>query len=409
MNYMKAATLILFCALVGACSSGEEAEASSAKKGGGFKVNSAVLVETATAQKGPFAVQGDYAGEFVADRSAEVAFEVSGRIVELDYDIGDRVEKGDVLAKLDRTTYLQRVREARAAVEMAEASVGEAEVAAENLEKDLKRKRPLLDKQLIAEREVENLEAQLRGATQKIAVAKATLDQNKARLQTARENLRNTEVRAPFDAKIAARHVDLGTYVSPSQPVFRLVSDDAIYLRVNVPEQDSGNVVLGKPVGVRIGALGGEAIDGKVARIAPAIDPKTRMLRVDVELVPTDQPSDKSQQAEATERVRPGMYAQVQIELGSRDEAVTVPKQALLEERGGAPYVWTAEGGEAQKKELLIGLRGREQVEVVEGLEGGEAIVLRGFEKLQPGTKVQSLADQNAEKTQKADNTGSEQ
>ncbi|WP_168210637.1 efflux RND transporter periplasmic adaptor subunit [Persicimonas caeni] len=394
-KYTSTFALILICGLLGACDAGEEAKASSAGKKGGFKVNSAVLVETTTAQKGPFAVQGDYAGEFAAERSAEVAFEVSGRIVELDYDIGDKLEKGDVLAKVDRTAYLQKVREARAAVEMARASVGEAEVAAENLEKDLERKRPLLDKQLIAEREIENLEAQLRGAKQKIAVAKATLDQNNARLQTARENLRNTEVRAPFDAKVAARHVDLGTYVGPSQPVFRLVSDDAIYLRVNVPEQDSGNIALGKPVTLRISALGGEAIAGKVARIAPAIDPKTRMLRVDVELAPASG-EDQQEQAKAAERVRPGMYAQVQLELGSRDEAVTVPKQALLEERGGKPYVWTADGGEAQKKTLLIGLRGREQVEVVEGLEGGEAIVLRGFEKLQPGTEVQSLKDQKA-------------
>ncbi len=392
--YTKSILLLLLFTVVGAflgaCDAGEDAKASSGKKGN-FKVNSAVLVETATADKGPFAVRGDYAGEFVAQRSAEVAFEVSGRIIGLDYDIGDRLDKGEVLAKIDQTNYLQKVREARAAVEMASASVGEAEVAAENLEADLKRKRPLLDKQLIAEREIENLEAQLRQAKQKVSVAKATYDQNNARLQTARENLRNTEIRAPFDAKIAARHVDLGTYVGPSQPVFRLVSDEQIYLKVNVPEQDSGHVALGKPVTVRIGALGGDAIAGKVVRIAPAIDPKTRMLRVDVELAPTDK------QAEAAKRVRPGMYAQVQLELGSRDEAVTVAKQALLEERGGTPFVWVTDGGEAQKKQLLVGLRGRARVEVVEGLEGGEEVVMRGFEKLEPGIEVQSLNEKKAE------------
>jgi membrane fusion protein (multidrug efflux system) len=391
--YQKSTLLLALLALpiaLGACDAGDNADASSSKKK--FSVNSAVLIETAEAESGPFAVRGDYAGEFAAERTAEVAFEASGRIVELDYDIGDRIAKGDVLAKIAQTSYQQGVREARASLEMAEASLGEAEVAVENLESDLKRKRPLLEKQLISAREVENLEAQLRQAQQKVMVARATIDQSNARLQTARENLRNTQIRAPFDAKVAVRHVDLGTHVGPSQPVFRLVSDTNTYLKANVPEQDIGNVSVGKPVTVRIGALGGSSLAGRVVRLAPMIDPATRMLRVDVELVPAAD-SNSGEQAELVQRVRPGMYAQVQIELGQRDQAVTIPKQALLEERGGAPYVWVAEGGEAHKKNLLIGLRSRERVEVLEGLDGDEKIVLRGFEKLEPGSKVQSLSE----------------
>ncbi len=393
---------LLVAGVAAGCDGDEDAEASSGKPGGGFQVNSAVLVETAEAESGPFSVRGDYAGEVVAQRTAEVAFEVQGRIVMLDYDIGERVEEGQTLARIEQTTYRQRVREARAAVEMGQASLGETEVAVENLEADLRRKRPLLDKQLIAEREFEDLEAQLRQARQKVAVAKATLDQNRARLQTARENLRNTEIRAPFDARIAARHVDLGTHVGPSQPVFRLVSDANVYLRINVPEQDSPNVAVDEKVRVRMGSLGGAELTGRVARVAPSIDPKTRMLRVDVildaeEAEADDEVDDETDEVaapdELSRRIRPGMYAQVQIDLGHRDQAVTVPKQALLEERGGAPFVWVADDGEARKQTLLVGLRGRDRVEVVEGLEGGEDIVLRGFEKLEPGKEVQSLSE----------------
>jgi membrane fusion protein, multidrug efflux system len=385
MNQRQLIPILLALLLaLSACGNGEGAQASS-KGGGDFEVNSAVLVETIGVERGALAVQGDYAGEFAADRSAEVAFEVTGRITRLDYDIGDRLEDGETLAHIDQMSYRQSVREAQAAVEMAQASVGEAEVAVENLEDDARRKRPLLEKQLISEREIQDLEARLRQARQKVAVAKATLDQNKARLQTARENLKNTEIRAPFDAKIAARHVDLGTHVGPSQPVFRLVSDTGTYLRVNVPERDAGNVAVGKTVGVRVGALGGASIDGKVLRVAPALDPQTRMLRVDVAL---DADSD---QDELISRIRPGMYAQAQIELGDRQGAVIVPRQALLEERGGAPYVWVVEDGEARKQTLLVGLQGRNRVEVLEGLDGGEEIVFRGFDKLREGIEVQSV------------------
>ena len=389
--------LVLAASICGGCTSEDDAQASSTKKKD-FSVSSAVLVETAPARSGAFSVQGDYAGEFVAQRTAEVAFEVSGRIIELGYDLGDRVDKGEGLAAVDQTSYAQKVREAGAAVAMAEASLGEATVAVENLEADLKRKRPLLDKQLISEREVEDLESQLLQARQKIQVAEATLAQHRARLQTARENLRHTKIRAPFAARIARRHIDLGSFVGPNQPVFRLVSDSAPYLRVKVPERDAGNIELGKPVEVRVGAIGGARLDGEVARVAPAVDPQTRMLQVDVTLeAPADkEASDDADRARVAQRIRPGMYAQARVQLGSRDEAVTVPKQALLEERGGAPFVWVVDGGKARKQNLLVGLRGRDRVEVVEGLSGGETIVLRGFEKLEPGATVESLSQQSA-------------
>ncbi|MFW6057636.1 MAG: hypothetical protein ACOC9W_02160, partial [Persicimonas sp.] len=101
------------------CDGDEDAEASSGKRGGGFEVNAAVLVETTEAERGPFSVRGDYAGEVVAQRTAEVAFELQGRIMMLDYDIGERVEEGQTLARIEQTTYRQRLREAGAAVEMA--------------------------------------------------------------------------------------------------------------------------------------------------------------------------------------------------------------------------------------------------------------------------------------------------
>lgn len=397
--------LLILCAIP-ACKGDDDAKAP-AGRGGGFNVNSATLVQTVDAAKDePFVLKGDYAGEFVADSSADVAFEVSGRVVTLNYDIGDRVKKGDVLAKINDTVHRQKVREASAAAKMAKASIGEAEISVKDLESNLKRKRPLLERQLISEREIEDLDAQLSGARQKILVGQASLEQSNARLQSARENLRNTEIRAPFDAKIAARMVDLGSFVGPSNPAFRLISEDGIYLRINIPEQDAGYIAVDKDVSVRIGALGGSQFDAKVSRVAPAIDPSTRMLRADIRLVPTD-----DQQA-MLERIRPGMYAQVQVDLGRRDDAVTIPRQALAEERGGAQYVWVVKGDAAHKQNLTLGLQGRQRVEVLSGLNGGEDIVLRGGEKLKEGDKVNvqnfdstAPAEADAEGTSKTEGT----
>lgn len=373
--------------LLAGCEAGEAANAAAGNGGAArMKIDPAVLVEVVQAQKGEsFEVQGDYAGEFVAERMAEVAFEVSGRVVSLNFEIGDTVKKDQVLARIDATIYNQKAREAAAAVKMAEAGIGEAEVALENLESNLRRKRPLLDQQLISEREIEDLDAQLRQASQKVLVAQATLEQSRARLQSAREDVRNTEVRAPFDARVAERRVELGSYVGPNQPAFSLVSAEGLYLRINVPEQDAGHVAPGTPVTVRVGALGGEAFDGKVVRVAPALDRATRMLRADIVLDASDaRPPELA-------RLRPGMYAQVQVELGRREDAVTIPRQTLLEARSRAPYVWVVKGDQAHKQELVLGLQGRDRVEVVSGLNGGEQVVLRGGETLTEGAKTRLL------------------
>jgi RND family efflux transporter MFP subunit len=381
----RVAIAVLFALALSACDNGD-GESEKASSRGPMNVNRAVVVETVTAEKGPFAVRGDYAGEFVAERQADVAFEVQGRITDLDLDIGDPVEKGQVLAEIDATKYRQSARELSAALNMATASVGEAEVAIENLEKELDRKKPLLEKQVISEREIEDLEARIRQARQKLTVAKAQRDQASARLQNARENVRNSKIRAPFDGKIATRYVDLGTFVSPSQPVFRVVSGD-VYLKIDVPEGDASAVAPGEKVSIRLASFGGRDVPGEVLRVAPAFDPQTRTLRVDVAVDRDVLAEDES----TTPTIRPGMYAQAQIELGDRDSTLTVPKQAVLEARDGAPYVWAVVDGKAQKRELLLGLSSRQRTEVIEGLEPGTEVVLRGFDKLEPGTEVQPL------------------
>lgn len=380
LTHLALLTLLSLAALP-ACQASDDAKASPGASS--FNINSATLVQTVEATRGqPFVVKGDYAGEFVAERTADVAFEVSGRVLTLNYDIGDHVEKDAVLAKINDTAHRQKVREASAAVTMAQASIGEAEISVQDLESNLKRKRPLLDRQLISEREIEDLEAQLSLARQKLLVATASLEQSKARLQSAREDLRNTEIRAPFDAQVAARLVDLGSYVGPTQPAFRLISEDGLYLRINIPEQDAGHIAIDKHVTVRIAALGGVEFAATVTRIAPMIDPTTRMLRADITL----KPSEAQQQLVA--RIRPGMYAQVQVDLGRRDDAVTIPRQSLVQQRGGANFVWVIKDSTAHQQNLTLGLRGRDRVEVLSGLDGGEAVVLRGGEKLKQGEKV---------------------
>ncbi len=383
---LRIAILLASLMLAFAC---EGDEKSAKPKGpGGVKVAPAATVQPYAVERGELKVRRDYGGEFVSDAMADLSAEVSGTVKDVKFRLGDTVEKGVVLAVIDPVSYQQRVRELQASVALAQASVEEARALKANLENELRRKKPLLDRKLVTEREIEDLESQISVAQQRLDVAQATVQQNQARLDAGRDNLQDTRVRAPFAGIVAERFVDLGNHINPGQALFRVVDNTTIYLRLRIAEHDSGMVSVGMPVTMRVDALGGRLMTGAIGRIAPAVDPQTRTLRVDVikpdELKPRDE--------EFWSRVKPGMYARAQIIIADRKDAVSVPSQAIHKERDGSFYVWTVVDGKAEKNPVIGGLRDREITEIVEGLEGGETVVLRGHEKVVEGGEVQMVS-----------------
>lgn len=365
--------------LVTGCSSEEAGAAGVAAWGGRQEVTA--TVETVEVVEEEFRVFGEYAGEFQSDGLAQLSAEVAGRVISTEVNIGDTVTKGQVLAVIDDTNLRQSVRELQASVAVAQATLLEAQVNVENLENDLRRRRPLLERQMVTEREIEELESGLRRAEQQVAVAQAMIEQNQARLATAQENLRNTQIRAPFDGTISERYVDRGTYISPGQPVFNVLDEGELYVTVRVPERDAPRVHRETPVEVRIGAMGSAPLKGRIHRVAPALDPMTRSLRVDVIL-----------EEEEDLYIRPGMYARLRLQLGHEEEAHIVASQAILRRSDGTPYVWAVRpDATVERRELVLGLVGSDRTQITQGLKAGEIVVSRGHEKLEEGMKIRDV------------------
>ena len=373
---MKTLVFILGLSLA-ACSS-EEAKPTAAGPGK-MRIAPAATVMPHTIKSQAFEVRRDYGGEFVSDAQADLSAEVSGVVREVNVRLGDRVEKDQVLAIVDPVVYQQRVKELQASVSLSQASVEEARAQLQNLQSELNRKKPLLARQLVTAREIEDLEAQIAVASQRISVAQATVDQNQARLATGRDNLQDTRVRAPFAGVVAERFVDMGNHVNAGQALFRVVDNGDVYLQLRVAEHDSGMIEQGMKVTMRIDALGGELVQGTVARIAPAVDPQTRTLRIDV--VKGDD--------ENWNRIKPGMYARAQIVIAARANAVVAPSQAIQKDRDGSRYVWKIVDGKAFKTAVQPGVRDRDQTEILDGLKPGDTIVLRGEDKVTEGGVVQ--------------------
>lgn len=379
---MRRWAIFLGCAFiavaVGACS--DDDDGGGGPPGMDGDSEPVVSVETTEVTRGQFEVTGDYAGEVRSEETVELSAEIAGRVVEVHVNVGDEVSEDDLLARIDDRSLRQSVRELEASLQVSRANLEEAKVELENLESDLRRKKPLLEREMIPERDIEELKSAIRSAEQRKAVAEANIEQRSAQLTSVQEDLSRTDVRAPFDGAIGARHVERGTHVSPGQPLVTLVDDSELYLTVRVPERQAPRVGPDTPTTIRIGALGSVAIPGTIHRIAPVLDPSTRTLRVDI------RPEEVGEHY-----VRPGMYARASLELGREKDAVTVNNQAVQRSANGEYYVWRVDEDRVERRSVEFGLRGRERSQVVAGVEAGDRIILRGHDALEEGTKVRDV------------------
>jgi membrane fusion protein (multidrug efflux system) len=215
-------------------------------------------------------------GTLTANQQADVASEVEGQVVSIDADLGDRVTKDQPLARVRSDVLEAKLREAEASYEKTfadEAAAG-----------------PLKDDGIISVQEWEQVRTAL-------AVAKARRDQLRIEVERA-------VIRAPFEGSVAARLVDSGNYVRPGTTVFRLVQDDPLKFRGEVPERDVPAVQPDQPVRVTVDPYPGEAFNGAVSRVGSASNPTARSLAFEA-LVPN-----------ADHRLRPGFFGRAEIVVG---------------------------------------------------------------------------------------------
>lgn len=351
--------------------------------GAGMKINRAVVVEATAAKTGALKVTGEYNGQVIAEQTAEIGAQVPGRVVEVRARLGESVKQDEVLVRIDAVPYRQQLRQAEAAVLSARAAIRQAEVQRDNLDLEVKRQRPLVKDRLTPRATLDGLEAQHRAAVEQVEAARATLKQNQARMDAARDDLRRTTLRAPIAGVVASRMVEPGRQATAGGALMTLVRPDALILRVALPEQDIARVRLGGQVQVILSAMPQHPCAGTFARLAPTLDTTTRTLTAEVAL-------DKNcvVAEDGATLVRPGMFARARAELGEVADALLIPRQAVFERADGAMYVWVIREDKAHQQAVTLGLRDARDVQITSGLRAGEAVVLRGVEKLRPGAAV---------------------
>lgn len=301
-------------------------------------------------------------GELLAVEDAEVAAEVGGRVTQIVVDEGVAVEAGEPLLEIDP----ERRRLER---DSARARRDEAQAELRKQRRESARIAELYERRVASE-------TQLDEAQTALALARSRLEAAEADLGVAERALRDATVRAPFAGFVSQRFVGRGEYVSPGQSLYHLVSLDPILAEFRLPESDSGRVQVGQEVDVRVDPYPDEVFRARVSVVSPTIDPRTRTLRVRANLANPDG------------RLKPGLFARVDLGIATRSDVRLVPEEAVLRRADGAVVFRLGSDGRVERRVVETGIQRSGVIEVRSGLEPGDRVVARGHASLVDGERV---------------------
>jgi HlyD family secretion protein len=267
-------------------------------------------------------------GTLQAVTTVQVGTQVSGTIKSLHADYNSVVKRGQVIAELEPSLFQTQVDQARATVARLQADVERARVDVEDTSVKLRRAHELWDKQLIPRTDLESAEAAARQAEASLKAAQAQVTQAQASLNQAQVNFNHTIIRAPINGVVISRAVDVGQTVaaSTSAPTLFVIANDLSRMQVNarIDESDIGRINPGQPVTFKVDAYPGETFEGKVSQVR--LEPVTEQNVVSyVTLI--DVPN-------ADMKLKPGMTANVAIEVASARDVLRVPNSALRFQAG---------------------------------------------------------------------------
>jgi membrane fusion protein (multidrug efflux system) len=339
--------LLLAIGLAAGCSNGKAKE----KDKEDAAADTLVPVEVQPLKRAPMLAVYSGTAPIEAHDEAEVVAKVGGEVREIYVEEGDTVTAGQVLARLDGD---------RLRLELAQTDAN-----LRKLERDYNRQLELSQKGLVAKGTAEN--------------AKFDLDALRASYDSARLELSYTQIRAPISGVVSARHIKVGNTIKPNDPTFRVTNLDPLIAYVHVPEKEFRKIAAKQPAEVVVDALGGERFAGVIARISPTVDPQTGTFRAEVEV------------PDSTRHLKPGMFARVNIVYERRENALQLPRNAILD-ADGEQSVFVIAGDKAEQRRIKTGLANNGWVEVTEGMKGDERVVVVGQAGLKTGTLVKVVS-----------------
>lgn len=350
-------------------------------------------------QRAVLSNQLEVAGELLPYQEVELHAKVSGYIRKIYVDIGDRVRKGQVLAELDIPELVAEVDEAQSGVQRSQQDISRAKSAVTRAEADHSalhaayarlKQAAAVRPGLIAQQELDDAQSKDSASEAQIEVTKAELSSMEQAMDVAKANHLHyssiadyAHITAPYSGVVTWRYSDTGALVQAgtssagAQPVVKLAQTDILRLRLPVPEALAGYVRIGDTAKIRIQATG-DRFTGKVVRTTGELNTATRTMQVEIDL------------NNAGNKLAPGMYADVTLNIQRSGTGLTLPVQAI-DRSGGEPAALIVNAqGKIERRLLDLGFEGPDRVEVLSGVKDGDRVVAANLSSFTPGESVRA-------------------
>jgi RND family efflux transporter MFP subunit len=341
----------------------------------------------------------DVVGTLAAVDQVTISSEADGKVHRILADLGDRVSAGQVLIQLDSEKQQYTYQQQQAALARALAQYGapdpqhlpdvektpEVQKASADLLQATQasdRATELFKRTLISQQALDDAQATLQSrrasytaSLQNARNLRASIQASEATMKLAGRQLKDTDIRAPFDGFVEKRLVNLGELVKVQVPVMTVVRLDPLKVVAEIPEKMAPWITEGQPVALRVDAYPDRTFTGKVSRISPGVNTATRAFPFEA-LVPNNDTV-----------LKPGTFARVHVESGKVDNVLTLP-YAALQYRYGVNRVFVVEGGKLVMRELAVGERLGDRIEIVSGVKAGERVAVTDVDTLADGAAV---------------------
>jgi membrane fusion protein (multidrug efflux system) len=307
----------------------------------------AVPVEAAKVVAAPLSEQVTAIGTLLSNEAVTISSEIPGRLKEIHFQEGQPVEQGAPLFTLDDSVYRAQLADAEAKLKLAEQTH--------------QRRTALLTNKYATAQSADESASNLAVST--------------AAVELARVQLEKAHITAPFAGIVGLRHVSIGEYITAGQALVNLEAIDPVKADFRVPEKFLPAIRVGQTIRIKVDAFPDESFEGKVYAIDPRLDVSGRALLVRA-MVPNRE-----------QRLRPGLFARITVLLQLKEDALSVPEQAIVPQ-GDSQFVFKIVDGKVQLTKVVTGTRREGRVEIVEGLSAGDQVVTAGQLKIRDGTPV---------------------
>ena len=331
-------------------------------------------VRTAEAGIQDIAKNESYAGTVRGKNEVYIMPKIAARVTGIYVKAGDRVRAGQTLVTLDNSDFQAGIKQAEAAVTMAEASKRANDVAAETARSAYERTQKLYEAGAASAQQLEAARSQYESLV--AGTADATIAQAQAGLQAAQSQLDKCTLTSPIDGVVGTVSLSLGDTANVASPAAIVTDVSELEVQVMVSESDVSFIKPESPVDVLVKEVSDQSFKGVVKSIASVADPEKRNYLVKVSL-----PNQEG-------KIKSGMFAEVKIATESKSQVVCVPAGAVLPQNGRTIVYTVDKNKRARSVEIQTGIKNDRYIEVTKGLKAGQTVIVKGNTLVNDGTLV---------------------